>query len=435
MSDDARGARTCPPAHGSAGPRPDGGPGHGPRNAPAGPGRRGTPRGPSATPRPSAPRPRAQPHATRALMLVLLFLSSSCRTAPGGIRLLRSRGRLPVGGTAAGGDRGRGRPAACGQLRRAAPRMWPRQVRAHVYVLPPPTTGPRPCRDVRPGRRPRVCGWPAWTWRCAATSPSTTSSTPPRPARGRGSTASRRARVRFDRDMAALGVRGPQEPGRAARRAGRRAGRRTARGRGRVRTQHRSGVRTARPGRGAAGASSAKSSRVPGGAGRSARQQPGPGQPYIAREGRAAGWHVRSDGATFGPALDLHVGDACVTRTTPTWPRPCHGARCPGLDARRPCRWAGRRCAKSGGDLGCRRAYPAAVPGVLIDRPWARPLGFEPAGLDRAAARWSGCTRPRPAGPSAPPRRPRRLSANLGRPRPSRRDGRRGGGPAGALGC
>jgi len=101
---------------------------------------------------------------------------------------------------------------------------------------------------------------------------------------------------------------------------------------------------------------------------------------------------------TFGPSLDLHVGgmdlqfphhayEAAMVETV-TGVRPFARA------------WlhvgtvqvAGEKMAKSAGNLVLvsdlvERYPPAALRLLLIDRPWAQPWDFEPAALERAAAR------------------------------------------------
>jgi cysteinyl-tRNA synthetase len=117
-------------------------------------------------------------------------------------------------------------------------------------------------------------------------------------------------------------------------------------------------------------------------------------------EGRP-GWHAECAAmalTTFGPSLDLHVGgmdlqfphhayEAAMVETV-TGVRPFARA------------WlhvgtvqvAGEKMAKSAGNLVLvsdlvERYPPAALRLLLIDRPWAQPWDFEPAALERAAAR------------------------------------------------
>jgi cysteinyl-tRNA synthetase len=117
-------------------------------------------------------------------------------------------------------------------------------------------------------------------------------------------------------------------------------------------------------------------------------------------EGRP-GWHAECAAmalTTFGPSLDLHVGgmdlqfphhayEASMVETV-TGVRPFARA------------WlhvgtvqvAGEKMAKSAGNLvlvsDVVERYPAAALRLLlIDRPWAQPWDFEPAALERAAAR------------------------------------------------
>ena len=117
-------------------------------------------------------------------------------------------------------------------------------------------------------------------------------------------------------------------------------------------------------------------------------------------EGRP-GWHAECSAmalTTFGPALDLHVGGAdlrfphhayeaamaeAVTGVTPFARAWLHVGTV---------QVAGEKMAKSAGNLVLvsdvvESHPPAALRLLLIDRPWARPWDFEPAALDRAAAR------------------------------------------------
>jgi cysteinyl-tRNA synthetase len=117
-------------------------------------------------------------------------------------------------------------------------------------------------------------------------------------------------------------------------------------------------------------------------------------------EGRP-GWHAECAAmalTTFGPALDLHVGGAdlrfphhayeaamaeAVTGVTPFARAWLHVGTV---------QVAGEKMAKSAGNLVLvsdvvESHPPAALRLLLIDRPWARPWDFEPAALDRAAAR------------------------------------------------
>ena len=117
-------------------------------------------------------------------------------------------------------------------------------------------------------------------------------------------------------------------------------------------------------------------------------------------EGRP-GWHAECAAmalTTFGPALDLHVGGAdlrfphhayeaamaeAVTGVTPFARAWLHVGTV---------QVAGEKMAKSAGNLVLvsdvvESHPPAALRLLLIDRPWARPWDYEPAALDRAAAR------------------------------------------------
>jgi cysteinyl-tRNA synthetase len=113
------------------------------------------------------------------------------------------------------------------------------------------------------------------------------------------------------------------------------------------------------------------------------------------------GWHAECAAmalTTFGPALDLHVGGAdlryphhayeaamaeAVTGVTPFARAWMHiGIVQVGWE----------KMAKSAGNLVLvgdvvERYPPAVLRLLLIDRPWAQPWDFEPAGLDRAADR------------------------------------------------
>ena len=116
--------------------------------------------------------------------------------------------------------------------------------RACTSAGSPRTTRPTsamPPRSSGATSRRGSCGTRAWTSRCAATSPtSTTSSTPPRRARARGSTASRRcsssgSTATWPRSACAGPTHEPRAHNYVA--AGRGAGRGAARGRGRLRAR------------------------------------------------------------------------------------------------------------------------------------------------------------------------------------------------------
>jgi cysteinyl-tRNA synthetase len=113
------------------------------------------------------------------------------------------------------------------------------------------------------------------------------------------------------------------------------------------------------------------------------------------------GWHAECAAmalTTFGPSLDLHVGGMDL------W-FPHHAYEASMAEAVTGVRpfaraWlhvgavqvAGEKMAKSAGNLvlvsDVVERYPAAALRLLlIDRPWAQPWDFEPAALDRAAAR------------------------------------------------
>lgn len=131
---------------------------------------------------------------------------------------------------------------------------------------------------------------------------------------------------------------------------------------------------------------------------------------------------------TFGPALDLHVGGAdlryphhayeaamaeAVTGVTPFARAWMHI----GI-----VQVGGEKMAKAAGNLvlvgDVVEQYPPAVLRLLlIDRPWAQPWDFEPAGLDRAADRlerlYAAGARGTDGSPSAPHAVTAALSANL----------------------
>ena len=167
------------------------------------------------------------------------------------------------------------------------------------------------------------------------------------------------------------------------------------------------------------------------------------------------GWHAECAAmalTTFGPALDLHVGGAdlryphhayeaamaeAVTGVTPFARAWMHI----GI-----VQVGGEKMAKSAGNLvlvgDVVEQYPPAVLRLLlIDRPWAQPWDFEPVGLDRAADRlerlYAAAARGTDGSPSATQRRHGRAVGEPGRAGGpgGRRDGRRGGGPAGAVGA
>jgi cysteinyl-tRNA synthetase len=117
-------------------------------------------------------------------------------------------------------------------------------------------------------------------------------------------------------------------------------------------------------------------------------------------EGRP-GWHAECAAmalTTFGPSLDLHVGGADLR-----FPHHAYEATmAEAVTGVRPfarawlhvgtVRVGGEKMAKSAGNLVLvsdvvERYPPAALRLLLIDRPWSRPWDFEPAALDRAAAR------------------------------------------------
>ncbi len=143
------------------------------------------------------------------------------------------------------------------------------------------------------------------------------------------------------------------------------------------------------------------------------------------------GWHAECAAmalTTFGPALDLHVGGAdlryphhayeaamaeAVTGVTPFARAWMHI----GI-----VRVGGEKMAKSAGNLvlvgDVVEQYPPAVLRLLlIDRPWAQPWDFEPAGLDRAADRlerlYAAAARGTDGSPSATQAVTAALSANL----------------------
>ena len=104
----------------------------------------------------------------------------------------------------------------------------------------------------------------------------------------------------------------------------------------------------------------------------------------------------------------------------------------------------GEKMAKSAGNLvlvgDVVESYPPPVLRLLlIDRPWAQPWDFEPDALDRAAARlerlYAAAARGPDGSPSAAGAVTTALSANLDVPAAGgRRDRRRRGRPAGAVG-
>jgi cysteinyl-tRNA synthetase len=117
-------------------------------------------------------------------------------------------------------------------------------------------------------------------------------------------------------------------------------------------------------------------------------------------EGRP-GWHAECAAmalTTFGPALDLHVGGADLR-----FPHHAYeAAMAEAVTGVRPfvrawlhvgtVRVAGEKMAKSAGNLVLvsevvERYAPAVLRLLLIDRPWAQPWDFEPEALDGAAAR------------------------------------------------
>ena len=143
------------------------------------------------------------------------------------------------------------------------------------------------------------------------------------------------------------------------------------------------------------------------------------------------GWHAECAAmalTTFGPALDLHVGGAdlryphhayeaamaeAVTGVTP-FARAWLHVGTVQVD--------GEKMAKSAGNLVLvsevvERYPPAVLRLLLIDRPWARPWDFEPGSLDRAAARlerlYAAAARGTDGSPSAARAVTIALSANL----------------------
>lgn len=142
-------------------------------------------------------------------------------------------------------------------------------------------------------------------------------------------------------------------------------------------------------------------------------------------EGRPA-WHAECAAmalTTFGPALDLHVGGAdlrfphhayeaamaeAVTGVTPFARAWLHVGTV---------QVAGEKMAKSAGNLVLvgdvvEHHPPAALRLLLLDRPWDRPWDFTPAALDAAAARlerlYAAAARP-----DGSPAAPRAVSAAL----------------------
>ena len=335
-------------------------------------------------------------------------------------------------------------------------------------ATPPPSSGPTWPRGC--------CATWASTSRCAATSPtSTTCST--RPPRARGSRSDSFAAVqqfRFDRDMAALGVRRPAHeprahnyvaqvvtlaaalleagaPTSAAARSGSAARGVTARAgldRGRRRAAlavefgEASTTRAERTGRRRRLAGGARARRggvaepVGRGPARLARRVRGDGADHLRARPRPA---RRRRGPAL-PAPRLRGRDG----------RGGHRGRAvrAGVDARRHrAGWTASKMAKSTGNLvlvsDVVAKHPAAVLRLLlIDRPWARPWDFEPgrAGRRRGPA-GAALRRGGPRARHGAPRRRRAVTAALlGRPgragRPGRgRGGRRRGGPAGAVGA
>ena len=147
-------------------------------------------------------------------------------------------------------------------------------------------------------------------------------------------------------------------------------------------------------------------------------------------EGRP-GWHAECAAmalTTFGPALDLHIGGAdlryphhayeaamaeAVTGVTP-FARAWLHVGTVQVD--------GEKMAKSAGNLVLvsevvERYPPAVLRLLLIDRPWVRPWDFEPASLDHAAARlerlYAAAARQTDGSPSAARAVTIALSANL----------------------
>ena len=143
------------------------------------------------------------------------------------------------------------------------------------------------------------------------------------------------------------------------------------------------------------------------------------------------GWHAECAAmalTTFGPALDLHVGGADLR-----YPHHAYEAAiAQAVTGVRPFARAwmhvgvvqvgGEKMAKSAGNLVLvgdvvERYPPAVLRLLLIDRPWARPWDFEPAALDRAAARlerlYTAAARTKEGSPSAGRAVTVALSANL----------------------
>jgi len=143
------------------------------------------------------------------------------------------------------------------------------------------------------------------------------------------------------------------------------------------------------------------------------------------------GWHAECAAmalTTFGPAVDLHVGGADLR-----YPHHAYeAAMAEAVTGVRPFARAwmhvgvvqvgGEKMAKSAGNLVLvgdvvERYPPAVLRLLLIDRPWARPWDFEPAALDRAAARlerlYTAAARTKEGSPSAGRAVTVALSANL----------------------
>ena len=143
------------------------------------------------------------------------------------------------------------------------------------------------------------------------------------------------------------------------------------------------------------------------------------------------GWHAECAAmalTTFGPALYLHVGGADLR-----YPHHAYeAAMAEAVTGVRPFARAwmhvgvvqvgGEKMAKSAGNLVLvgdvvERYPPAVLRLLLIDRPWARPWDFEPAALDRAAARlerlYTAAARKKEGSPSAGRAVIVALSANL----------------------
>ena len=139
------------------------------------------------------------------------------------------------------------------------------------------------------------------------------------------------------------------------------------------------------------------------------------------------GWHAECAAmalTTFGPALDLHVGGAdlryphhayeaamaeAVTGVTPFARAWMHV----GI-----VQVGGEKMAKSAGNLvlvgDVVESYPPPVLRLLlIDRPWAQPWDFEPDALDRAAARLERLYAAAARGPDGSPSASRAVTAAL----------------------